>query len=76
MPGNSINNSIICVLEIHILYYACVILYYTTQLRLDFSGLTLAQPETTDNKCNDDQFIGPIYTTLNIKKAILIKDKK
>ena len=28
------------------------------QLRLDFSSMTLAQPESTDNKCSDDQFIG------------------
>jgi len=27
------------------------------QLRLDFSSMTLAQPESTDNKCSDDQFI-------------------
>lgn len=27
------------------------------QLRLDFTNMVLAQPESTDHKCNDDQFI-------------------
>ena len=39
------------------------------QLRLDFSSMTLAQPESTDNKCSDDQFIGQ-FALLSFVKRI------
>ena len=31
--------------------------YIFVCFRLDFANLVLAQPETTDHKCSDDQFI-------------------
>ena len=46
--------------------YNLINIWLTFQLRLDFSSMTLAQPESTDNKCSDDQFIGEATCLVSI----------